>query len=105
MSFSLYSQYQNSSYFYSNTHKFFCLLFRGEAEKAVDFIPLAFDMEWPFSFKTGPGKSALIQVCYDINICYLFQISELSRLPGPLTILLKHPKVRCHGVNIKKYFS
>lgn len=81
------------------------MLFRGEAEKAVDFIPLAFDMEWPFSFKTGPGKSALIQVCYDINICYLFQISELSRLPRPLTILLKHPKVRCHGVNIKKYFS
>lgn len=77
--------------------------FREEAEKAADFIPLAFDVEWPFSFKTGPGKAALIQLCYDINLCYLFQISEMSRLPRPLLILLGHPKVRCHGVNIKKY--
>lgn len=65
-------------------------------------IPIAFDMEWPFSFKTGPGKSALIQVCADVNLCYLFHISELKKLPLVLIQLLSHPKVVLHGVNIKK---
>lgn len=65
-------------------------------------IPIAFDMEWPFSFKTGPGKSALIQVCADIKLCYLFHISELKKLPAALIQLISHPKVILHGVNIKK---
>lgn len=65
-------------------------------------IPIAFDMEWPFSFKTGPGKSALIQVCADIQLCYLFHISELKKLPTALIQLISHSKVVLHGVNIKK---
>lgn len=67
-----------------------------------DKVPIAFDMEWPFSYKTGAGKSALIQVCADINLCYLFHIYELKRLPAALIKLISHPKVVLNGVNIKK---
>lgn len=66
-------------------------------------IPVAFDMEWPFSFKTGSGKAALIQICKDINECHLFQISCLTSIPKPLVTFLSHERVCLHGVNIKKY--
>lgn len=45
----------------------------------------------------------VIQLCADINFCYVFHISQLSKLPAALVQLLEHPKVRLHGVNIKKY--
>lgn len=67
-------------------------------------IPIAFDMEWPFSFQTGPGKSALIQICADLDLCYLFHLSKLKKLPAALLALLNHSKVRLHGVNIKNDF-
>lgn len=59
-------------------------------------------MEWPFSFQTGPGKSAVIQLCADVDICYIFHLSDLKKLPAVLVALLNHDKVVCHGVNIKK---
>lgn len=65
-------------------------------------VPIAFDMEWPFSYKFGSGKSAVIQLCADVNVCYVFQISNLKRLPAALMCLLYHKKVCLHGVNIKK---
>lgn len=70
--------------------------------ETVDVIPIAFDMEWPFSFQTGPGKSAVIQMCADINLCYIFHISKLSELPKSILDVVYHPKVIIHGVSIKK---
>lgn len=67
----------------------------------LDVVPMAFDMEWPFTFQTGPGKSAVIQICVDEKCCYVFQLTKLKKLPTALMALLKHPKVRLHGVNIK----
>ncbi|XP_037046498.1 Werner Syndrome-like exonuclease isoform X2 [Bradysia coprophila] len=66
-----------------------------------DIVPIAFDMEWPFSFQTGPGKSAVIQLCAEVNVCYVFHISQLKKLPAALVHFLQHSKVRLHGVNIK----
>ncbi|XP_035911281.1 Werner Syndrome-like exonuclease [Anopheles stephensi] len=67
-------------------------------------IPIAFDLEWPFSFKTGPGRTALMQLCVKTDCCLLLQISCLKRLPAALTQLLYHPRVVLHGVNIKNDF-
>lgn len=58
-------------------------------------------MEWPFNFQTGPGKSALIQICAKIDLCYLFHISQIKSLPASLVQLLTHDKVKLHGVNVK----
>uniref|UniRef100_A0A1B0BJC2 3'-5' exonuclease n=1 Tax=Glossina palpalis gambiensis TaxID=67801 RepID=A0A1B0BJC2_9MUSC len=64
-------------------------------------IPLSFDMEWPFSFQTGPGKTSVVQICLELNCCYVFQLTNLRKLPAALVALMKHPRVRMHGVNIK----
>uniref|UniRef100_A0A6P4FHU1 3'-5' exonuclease n=1 Tax=Drosophila rhopaloa TaxID=1041015 RepID=A0A6P4FHU1_DRORH len=74
-------------------------------EKQKDeVVPMAFDMEWPFSFQTGPGKSAVIQICVDEKCCYIYQLTNLKKLPAVLVALINHPKVRLHGVNIKNDF-
>ncbi|XP_055585882.1 3'-5' exonuclease [Uranotaenia lowii] len=67
-------------------------------------IPIAFDLEWPFSFQTGPGRVALMQLCADTDLCYLFQISCLKKLPAAMLALLNHPRVQLHGVNVKNDF-
>lgn len=66
-------------------------------------IPIAFDMEWPFTFQTGPGKTAVIQLCADVDLCYVLHIAALKKLPAALVQLLTHDKVCLHGVNVKKY--
>lgn len=64
-------------------------------------VPLGFDMEWTFSFKTGPDKTSVIQICTTLEKCYVLQISSISKIPIGLTLLLHHDKVLLHGVNIK----
>lgn len=66
-----------------------------------DEVPLSFDMEWTFSFTSGPEKTSLIQVCYDLDECLLFHLPQLKKLPASLSALLNHPRVVLHGVNIK----
>nr|XP_040233197.2 Werner Syndrome-like exonuclease [Anopheles coluzzii]XP_040233207.2 Werner Syndrome-like exonuclease [Anopheles coluzzii]XP_049461808.1 Werner Syndrome-like exonuclease [Anopheles coluzzii] len=67
-------------------------------------IPIAFDLEWPFSFQTGPGRTALMQLCAAPNRCLLLQLSCLQKLPAALLQLLYHPRVLLHGVNVKNDF-
>lgn len=67
-------------------------------------VPIAFDLEWPFSFQTGPGRTALMQLCVETNVCYLFQLSCLKKLPAAMLLLLNHPRVQLHGVNVKNDF-
>ncbi|KAL3289660.1 hypothetical protein HHI36_023068 [Cryptolaemus montrouzieri] len=64
-------------------------------------IVMGFDMEWPFSFKTGPGKTAVIQISPDLDVTYLLHVSEIKKLPMGLCKLLAHPLVRLTGNNIK----
>ncbi|XP_029048314.1 Werner Syndrome-like exonuclease isoform X3 [Osmia bicornis bicornis] len=66
-----------------------------------DIVPVGFDLEWPFSFQTGSGKTALIQICLNNNICHLLHVYSLKKLPAALVILLSHPKVKLVGVNVK----
>ncbi|XP_033202442.2 3'-5' exonuclease isoform X1 [Bombus vancouverensis nearcticus] len=72
-----------------------------EIEKYDKIVPIGFDLEWPFSFQTGSGKTALAQICFSENICYLLHIYSLKKLPAAFVVLLSHPKVRLVGVNIK----
>ncbi|XP_049535237.1 Werner Syndrome-like exonuclease [Anopheles darlingi] len=70
--------------------------------KATDAkVPIAFDLEWPFSFKTGPGRTALLQLCVEPDRCILYQLSCLKHLPIALLQLLRHERVILLGVNIK----
>ncbi|KAK9890365.1 hypothetical protein WA026_010458 [Henosepilachna vigintioctopunctata] len=70
-------------------------------EESNDTMIMGFDMEWPFSFQTGPGKTALIQISPNLEVSYLLHVSELKKLPVGLCTLLAHPKVRITGNNIK----
>lgn len=71
-------------------------------QESKEMVPIAFDMEWPFTFQTGPGKTAVIQLCADIDLCYVLHVAELKKLPTTLVQLLTHNKVLLHGVNVKK---
>lgn len=67
-----------------------------------EIVPIGFDLEWPFSFQTGSGKTALAQICLANDVCYLLHIYSLKKLPASFTEFLCHPKVKLVGVNIKK---
>lgn len=73
-------------------------------EQPNKVVPVAFDMEWPFSFQTGSGKSSVIQLCADTELCHVFHLTNVKKLPVALLELLTHPKIRTHGVNIKNDF-
>ncbi|XP_050099166.1 Werner Syndrome-like exonuclease [Anopheles aquasalis] len=64
-------------------------------------VPIAFDLEWSFSFKTGPGRTGLMQLCAEPGRCILYQLSCLKHLPIALLQLLGHERVILLGVNIK----
>ncbi|XP_076670262.1 WRN RecQ like helicase isoform X3 [Andrena cerasifolii] len=64
-------------------------------------VPIGFDLEWPFNFQTGSGKTALAQICLKNTVCHLLHIYSLKKLPAAFVILLSHPKVKLVGVNIK----
>lgn len=72
-----------------------------EVEKYDREIPIGFDLEWPFSFQSGSGKTALAQICLSEKVCYLLHIYSFTKLPAAFVILLSHSKVRLVGVNIK----
>lgn len=71
-------------------------------QETDEVVPIGFDMEWPFTFVTGPGRTAVIQLCADVGVCYVFHVFNLKKLPTVLIALLTHDKVCLHGVNIKK---
>lgn len=72
-----------------------------ESRPNNDDVPVAFDMEWTFSFQSGPEKTSLIQICIDYDECFLLHLAPLKKLPASLSCFLGHPRVRLHGVNIK----
>ncbi|XP_063707509.1 3'-5' exonuclease [Culicoides brevitarsis] len=67
----------------------------------VGLLPVGFDMEWPFTYRTGPLKTALIQFSFSLNVCYLFQVWKFDTLPQSLIELVRHPKLLLHGNKIK----
>ncbi|XP_050513332.1 3'-5' exonuclease [Diabrotica virgifera virgifera] len=72
------------------------------AKVVSDLLIIGFDMEWPFNFQTGPGKTATIQISYDEEHCYIFHVSKIRNLPSSLSQLLIHPNVRLTGNCIKR---
>ncbi|KAG5681091.1 hypothetical protein PVAND_010557 [Polypedilum vanderplanki] len=75
-----------------------------ESLETNEKIPVAFDMEWSFDYKSGAGKTAVIQICYDVKECYVVHMSKVQRVPAALTIFLKNEHIVLHGVNIKNDF-
>ncbi|XP_015187567.1 PREDICTED: Werner Syndrome-like exonuclease isoform X2 [Polistes dominula] len=73
-----------------------------EIEKLEDnIVPIGFDLEWPFDYKTGAKKTALAQICLNESVCHLLHLYNLSKLPAAFVQLLSHPKVRLVGVKVK----
>ncbi|KYM83712.1 Werner Syndrome-like exonuclease [Atta colombica] len=66
-----------------------------------EIVPIGFDLEWPFNFQTGSGKTALMQICLEDSVCYLLYVYSLKKLPAAFVELLCHSKVKLVGVNIK----
>ncbi|XP_014203962.1 Werner Syndrome-like exonuclease isoform X2 [Copidosoma floridanum] len=64
-------------------------------------IPVGFDLEWPFSFQTGSGKTALAQICLSEKECHLLHLYNIKKLPSSFIEFLSHSKVKLVGVNIK----
>lgn len=64
-------------------------------------VPVSFDLEWCFDYKTGPLPTAVLQVCMDLTQCFIVQMSDLKKIPASLSAFLNHPKTILHGVNIK----
>ncbi|BES95600.1 Octanoyltransferase [Nesidiocoris tenuis] len=71
-----------------------------QAEKSNALLVLGFDLEWPCIPGRTSGKVALMQICPDDSVCYLFHIYYLKALPKALVVLLKHSNVRLTGLNI-----
>lgn len=67
-------------------------------------IPVAFDMEWSFDFKNGQGKTAVLQICFNLKEVYVIHMSRVQRIPASLSIFLKNENTVLHGVNIKNDF-
>lgn len=88
--------------FFEVAEGFECLL--NEVKKMNDNIPVCFDLEWTFDYKSGPKPVAVMQVCMDLDNCYVVQMSTLKKIPASLTAFLYHPKTILHGVNIKSDF-
>ncbi|KAK9503531.1 hypothetical protein O3M35_010070 [Rhynocoris fuscipes] len=68
------------------------------ADLSPEELVLGFDQEWP---PTATGKVSLMQICPNEHECYIFQFSGIRSLPKVLLHLLKHPKVKITGLNIK----
>lgn len=64
-------------------------------------IPVAFDLEWTFDYKSGPKPVAVLQICFNLDSCHIVQMSALTRIPASLTTFLNHSSIILHGVNIK----
>lgn len=79
------------------------IIFSEAARKSEDIMVIGFDMEWSFNFETGPGRTAVIQISPDLDVCYILHVVQLKNLPKSLTEFLAHPKVRLAGNNVKKY--
>uniref|UniRef100_A0A336MTB5 3'-5' exonuclease n=1 Tax=Culicoides sonorensis TaxID=179676 RepID=A0A336MTB5_CULSO len=100
-----YLSYENKIYYLSEYDEI-----RNAAQEILDWlnnikedgqIPVGFDMEWPFSYQTGPYKTALIQFSFSLDVCYLFQVWKLDTLPKSLVELIHHEKLLLHGICIK----
>lgn len=90
--------------YYDIADAFDRLIKKVESREGSEMVGVAFDAEWTFSFQSGPEKISLIQVCLDLDECYLFHIPKLKKFPASLSVFLNHPRVQLHGVNIKNDF-
>lgn len=87
--------------FYDIAEAFENLTKKVSAVEGDEMVGVAFDMEWTFNYQTGPEKTSLIQVCLELDECFLFHLPQLKKLPASMSAFLCHPRVRLHGVNIK----
>ncbi|CAH9120883.1 unnamed protein product [Cuscuta epithymum] len=72
-----------------------------ERRSKEEAVALGFDMEWKPSFKKGvsPGKAAVMQICGDMDNCYVFHIFH-SGISQNLQLLLENNTIPKVGVGI-----
>ncbi|KAG8247693.1 Werner Syndrome-like exonuclease [Homalodisca vitripennis] len=71
--------------------------------ETLEELVIGFDLEWPVRYKLGQRqcRTALIQLCVSKEICYLLQVYEWQKLPKVFVNIIRHPKVKLVGVNIR----
>lgn len=98
-------KYEGKIHYYKDFYEVaegFDLLLKKLTDEAV---PVSFDLEWTFDYKSGPKPVAVMQICMDLDNCYVIQMSTLNnKIPASLTKFLYHPATILHGVNIKNDF-
>lgn len=100
-------KYEGKIHYYKDFYEVaegFDMLLKNLEKKTEDIVPVSFDLEWTFDYKSGPKPVAVMQVCMDLENCYVVQMSTLKKIPASLTAFLYHPKTCLHGVNIKNDF-
>lgn len=66
---------------------------------------IGFDTEWPLIYSSGKQqKTALVQICFCTEKCYLFHISCMSKFPLMLKKLLEMTCVQIIGLNVNNDF-
>lgn len=90
--------------FYEVAEAFDGLISVIEKKEAAEECPVAFDLEWTFNYTSGPQPVAVMQVCIDLENCYIVQMTKLQKIPASLTRFLYHPRTILHGLNIKNDF-
>ncbi|XP_074027293.1 WRN RecQ like helicase [Leptinotarsa decemlineata] len=72
-----------------------------KVSESEELLVVGFDLEWPFDFQSGSGRTAVIQISPDLNTCYILHVSKIKYLPKSLSDFLEHDKVRLTGNNVK----
>lgn len=71
-------------------------------EKEEEEFPCAFDLEWAFDKQTNINeKVSVLQICIDLENCFIVQMSNLEEIPTTLIDFLYHPKVIINGLYIR----
>jgi len=87
---------------YSHHYKDCCLL----CDDLLSTLPrptvVGLDTEWPINYKphVGEQKTAVIQLCPSVDRCYIFHVSQIGSIPGPLKSLLEDASITKVGLNI-----
>uniref|UniRef100_T1HNZ6 3'-5' exonuclease n=1 Tax=Rhodnius prolixus TaxID=13249 RepID=T1HNZ6_RHOPR len=69
------------------------------AELSEELI-IGLELDWPSQFKAVISKTSSFHICYGKNLCALFEVGFLNKLPLAFTHLIQHPKVKLVGHNI-----
>ena len=90
---------------YSHNYSDCCLICQDLIEKYKlndTQVHIGFDAEWPTSFDSKRfNVISVIQMCFSLDYCYVFQVSQMTTFPPPLKYIIEHKNTVKVGVKVK----